>query len=54
MRESYLLKKVLAKVWLTFFCVILMFRALQLLYIVYSLKHFLFCWKGQADRTLPF
>mgnify|MGYP000069534418 CR=1 FL=1 len=49
---SYLLKSV-DKRMVTFLFVILMFGALQLLYIVYSRQRFfLFCWKGQADSML--
>ena len=49
---SYLLKCV-DKGMVTLLFVILMFRALQLLYIVYSRQRFfLFCWKGQADSML--
>ena len=49
---GYVLKSV-DKGMITFLFVILMFRALQLFYIVYSQQcFFLFCWKGQADSML--
>jgi len=49
MRGAYLLKRV-DKGTVTFLCVILMFRPLQLLYIVYSRQRFLYILLERSSR----